>query len=250
MARNTKSDFSAILTTVFGFMFAGGMQTEAIRKLSMRSLQLAERETKRGKPEMSDGLPLASLVLDAWHRDRRYLSPEGTPRAIRLSGPAPSVQALVRAECSTSQDSRKLAQRLKVLRLIISVGRGLYKPASDIAVVSTYDPFVLQYVAKSLSLLLETIHGNLSGSNSSEPLLERFAEVPDLPRESVPAFHKFTKMHGWVLLRTVNDWLESRRARRTTRARRGIVRAGIHVHAYVSRKREPKARAVKVRARI
>jgi hypothetical protein len=249
LVRNTEADFSAILTTVFGLMFAGGMQTEAIRVLSTSSLRLAEAESRRGQRDISGGLPLAALVLDAWHRDRRYLDAKGTPRAIRLVGPTPSVQALLRAEGSSSQDARNVAQRLKALRLVISTGRGFYKPASEVALVSKYDPFVLQYVGKSLALLLETIHGNLSASKTSEPLLERFAEVPDLPLEYVPAFQKFTKLHGWVLLRTVNDWLESRRARRTTRTRTGTARAGIHIHAYVSRVRATKTTAKVSRVR-
>jgi len=227
-------------------MLAGGMQGEAIRALSARSLRVAEKGLRKGQGELSGGLSLAALVLDAWHRDRRYLDSKGTPRAIRLHGPAPSVEALVRSERSI-KEAPELAKRLKALRLVVPSGRSLYKPASDIALISRYDPFVLQHVAKSLSVLLETIHGNLNGSGNSEPLLERFAEVPDLPNECIPAFQRFTKLHGWILLRTVNDWLESRRARRTSRGSKGIARAGIHVHAYVTQKRQQKtARRVKL----
>ncbi len=223
-------------------MLAGGMQTGAIRALSTESLRLAENKFRRGQDELSGGLSLAALVLDAWHRDLRYLDSKGAPRAIRLHGPVPSVEALIRAERAI-KDTRELAQRLKTLRLVIPNGRNLYKPASEIALISRNDPFVLQHVAKSLSVLLETIHGNLDGSGTSQPLLERFAEVPDLPDECIPAFQRFTKLHGWMLLRTVNDWLELRRARRTGRGRSGISRAGIHVHAYVTQKRQPKTTA-------
>lgn len=246
LGSNTEFDFSAMLSTVFGLMLAGGMQSEAIRALSAGALQTAEKKARRDQNELSGGLSLAALVLDAWHRDRRYLDSKGTPRAIRLHGPAPSVEALVRTERS-SKGARELAVRLKALRLIIPSGRSLYKPASDIALISRHDPFVLQHVADSVSMLLQTIYGNLDGSNTSEPLLERFAEVPDLPNECIPAFQRFTKLHGWILLRTVNDWLESRRARRSSRATHEIARAGIHVHAYVTRKRQAKAEMPRVR---
>jgi hypothetical protein len=144
------------------------------------------------------------------------------------------VEALIRAEIRRG-DAEELAYRLESLRLVVSAGRGLYRPTSDIALISAHDPFVLQHVAKSLLMLLETVSRNLNGNANSEPLIERFAEVPDLPREWVPAFQRFTKIHGWILLRTVNDWLESRRARRTNRVRKESARVGIHVHAYVAR---------------
>jgi hypothetical protein len=234
-----------MLTTVFGLMLAGGVESEDIRDLSVRSLQLAEKKSQSSPRELSGGLALAALVLDAWHRDHRYLDSNGDPKRIRLLGPIPSVEALIRAERSR-EDAKGLARRFKLLRLIVSAGRGLYEPASDVALISKYDAFVLQHVVKSLSVLLETIHGNLSGS-TSEPLLERFAEVPDLPNECVPAFRRFTKLHGWMLLRTVNDWLESRRARRTNRGKDGIARAGIHVHAYITQQVQPKAKVTRGR---
>jgi hypothetical protein len=246
LAQDIESDYSRMLSTVFGLMLAGGMQPEAIRALAARSLDLAEKKSQRHRSKLSGGLSLAALVLDAWHRNRRYLDSKGMPRAIRMHGPAPSVEALVRAERSI-KDAPEIAQRLKALRLVVPTGRGLYKPTSDIALISRHDPYVLQHVAKSLSVLLETIHGNLDRSNASEPLIERFAEVPDLPSNWIPAFQQFTKLHGWILLRTVNDWLESRRARRTSRSSNGIARAGIHVHAYVTKSQRPTAEALRER---
>lgn len=234
LVKRIGTDYSPVLAAIFELMLSGGMQQDDVRMLCVRSLEAAEKKSRRERTQISGGLRLAALVLDAWHRDRRYLSAKAEPRAVRLVGPAPSVEALIRAQ-SRRKDAEDLAHRMKSLRLVISCGRGLYKPTSDIALVSAHDPFVLQHIAKSLSMLLETISGNLSGNNTSEPLIERFAEVPDLPDKYVPAFQKFTKVHGWILLRTVNDWLESRRARRTSRGRKGSARAGIHVHAYVAR---------------
>jgi hypothetical protein len=228
------SYYSPVLGKIFALMLTGGMRKEAIRALSARSLELAEENPYRYRNELSDGLPMAALVLDAWHRDRRYLNANAQPRAVPLLGAAPSVEALIRAE-SQRKDAQQLARRLRSLRLLTSTGRGLYKPASDVALVSTYDPFVLQHIARSLSSLLETIDRNLQ-SSGTESLIERFAEVPDLPDECIPAFQQFTKLHGWILLRTVNDWLESRRARRSGRSGKGYARAGIHIHAYVSQK--------------
>ena len=235
LVRRVESDYAPVLAAIFQLMLSGGIERDDLRALSTHALEAATRKSPSRRKIMPEGLPVASLVLDAWHRDRRYLNSKAEPRAVRLLGPAPSVEALIRAE-GRRADAGNLASRLESLRLVVSTKRGLYRPTSDIALISAHDPFVLQHVAKSLLMLLETVSQNLECKASSEPLIERFAEVPDLPREWVPAFQRFTKIHGWVLLRTVNDWLESRRARRTNRVRKDSARVGIHVHAYVARR--------------
>jgi len=235
LAKHIESDYSPVLEAIFELLLSTGMQKADVRRISARSLEKARKKCRgSGRREGSGGLPMAALVLDAWHRDRRYLNARAEPRAVRLLGPAPSVEALIRAE-GEKEHAHKLAQRLESLRLVVPLGRGLYKPTGDVALISKHDPFVLQHIAKSLSVLLETIRSNLDSDPTSEALIERFAEVPDLPLEYIPTFKKFSKTHGWILLRTVNDWLESRRAKRTNRRRREGIRAGIHVHAYVAR---------------
>jgi predicted N-acyltransferase len=64
-------------------------------------------------------------------------------------------------------------------------------------------------------------------------LIERFTEIPDLPTKDIREFREFTQMQGWELLKTLNDWLESRRAKRLRKNRRSAVRAGLHLYAYV-----------------
>jgi hypothetical protein len=192
--------------------------------------------------EESGGLVTAALVLDAWHRDRRYLNAMGIPKSVALFGPTPSVEALIRAQ-KLHQPAADVARRLRVAQLVVPAGRNRYKPASDVAVISARDPLVLQHAARALSTLLETVDQNVSGARNLAPLIERFAEVPDLPRKHVVAFQRFTQTQGRTFLRTINDWLEARRARRSSRTgSNGTVRAGIHTYAYVATKRPRRAR--------
>jgi hypothetical protein len=106
-------------------------------------------------------------------------------------------------------------------------------------VISSHNPLVFQHAARALSTLLETVAQNVRSSTGSGPLIERTAEVPDLPRKHVAAFQKFSQRQGWLLLRKVNDWLEARRAPRTAAAvrTRSSVRAGVHLYAYVAKRR-------------
>jgi hypothetical protein len=228
-------DYSRILAAIFELILRSGVQPNDLLPLCIKALEHAKKTSHVNDKCESDGLVTAALVLDAWHRNRRYLSAKGTPKPLRLLGPAPSVESLVRLQ-KLKDDPSQVAQHLRSVRLVVPCGRGLYKPASDAAVISAKDPLVLQHAARALSTLLETVGQNVNPSRTLEPLIERFAEVPDLPRRHVRAFQTFTHAQGRTFLRTVNDWLESRRARRSTRKPRGTVRAGIHTYAYVAPK--------------
>jgi hypothetical protein len=227
----TASEYRRVLTNIFEFMLACGLVRKEIRAVASTALSRAKIVSRDLEKDMHGGLATAALVLDAWHRDRRYLTSTGQPRAVKLLGPPPSVEALIRAQPGCPRPTA-LARRLSSQRLLLAVGRGRFKPASNVALLSAFDPLAIQHVARSLSMLLETIRQNLTGTHTSQRLIERIAEVPDLPLQHVQAFRKFTQAQGWILLRTVNDWLEARRLRDSSKGEKSV-RAGIHVHTYV-----------------
>ena len=198
-----------------------------------RSIAKAERRATPGHRDEPDELFTASMVLDTWYRDRRYLNGKGAPKPVRLLGRAPSIEALIRLQRRGGKAAR-VARRLKALHLVVPCGNSLYRPRSDTAVISRHNPLVLQYAARALSTLLETVAHNISASDAG-PIIERTAEVLDLPSEHVEAFMKFSQVQGRLLIRTVNDWLESRSSR-TFPGARSPVRAGVHVHAFVGSK--------------
>ena len=233
-SKRLELDYSIILAAIFDLMLTGGVQSRDLLAICTRALKHAVTRVRLGQRGETGGLLIAALVLDAWHRDRRYINARAVPRAVRLLGPAPSVEALIRLQ-QGRRDAANVARRLRALRLVVPCRGSLYKPTSDVAVISAHDPLVLQHAAKALSTLLETVGQNVSGSRNLAPLIERIAEVPDLPRKHITAFQKFTQIQGRTFLRTVNDWLESRRARRS--GANGTVRAGIHTYAYVASKR-------------
>jgi hypothetical protein len=239
-AKRLSRDYLQALTAIFAFMLDNGLETRELWAVCTRALEKAENKARLGRMTRSGGLATASLVLHAWHRDRRYLNGTATPRAIPLLGPAPSVEALIRVQRRRG-DAPAIARHLKRLRLVVPCGRGLYRPTSDMAVISRHNPLIFQHAARAVSTLLETVTQNVNSSPRSAPLIERTAEVPDLPRKHAAAFQKFSQRQGWLLLRTLNDWLESRRARRSGRDRgNSVVRAGVHVYAYVAaRPRRP-----------
>lgn len=234
-AKRLARDYSQALIAIFAFMLHNGLQAKDLWMVCSRSLRKAESKARLQKIVPPGGLATASLVLHAWHRDRRYLNGEAGPRAIPLLGPAPSVEALIRVQRKRG-DAAMIARHLKRLRLVVPNGRRLYQPTSDAAVISRHNPLVYQHAARALSTLCETVEQNVRSSPRTAPLIERTAEVPDLPEEYVVAFRRFSQRQGRLLLRTINDWLESRRLRGSS-GRRSAVRAGVHLYAYVDKKR-------------
>lgn len=233
LSKRVELDYSNILVAIFELMLRGGVRASALLPVCIRSLERAEKRSRSKQKNQGGGLITAALVLDTWHRDRRYMSARGAPKPVRLRGAAPSVEALIRLQ-RVKERASDIVQSLKAVRLIVPCGGGLYKPASDAAVISARDPLILQHAARALSTLLETVGQNVNGTRNLPPLIERFAEVPDLPRKHIRAFRIFTQAQGRTFVRTVNDWLESRRARSPKRRVDGTVRAGIHTYAYVA----------------
>src|SRR5476649_1686212 len=128
-------EYQKLLTAVFEFMLIGGMRSPEVLKVAVRALRGAEMENSLLSPSKNVDLAFAGMILDAWHRNRRYLDDGAQPKPIPLRGRSPSVEALIRAE-RVADDPVKLVHRLKSLKLIVRCGRNLYKPASRFAVVA------------------------------------------------------------------------------------------------------------------
>lgn len=235
-SKQTCREYERLLATVFGLLIHCGIRPKAISTLTDRAFKSAIA-TAQASGEFGGGeLATFSLVLDTWHRDRRYLTSRGNPKAVPLLGCSPSVEALIQTE-APQFDPVELAHRIQSLQLIKPCSGNRYRPTSDAALVSIYGPTVLQYVARSLMSLLETVEANLRCVRNRPPLLQRSAEVPDLPADCVESFQHFSRLQGAIFLRTINDWLETRRARGPAVGRKRNVRAGVHVHAYVTLKK-------------
>ena len=229
--RRAAHQYGGVLTDIFEFMLASGISRADIRTIASDVLQKAKPSNLKISKDLSGHLSTAALVLDAWHRDRRYLDIKANPKAIRLFGPAPSVEALIRDEPGSHKPSTLVRQLINE-KLIIPCGRNWYKPASNVALVTVLNPAAIQHIVRSLKMLLETIRRNLESPDLGGRLIERIAEVPDLPLDQIRPFQDFTRIQGSILLRTVNDWLEGRRAKVQVPGKR-VVRAGIHVHSVV-----------------
>src|SRR5215469_7442976 len=242
--KHTRREYERILTAIFGLLIQCGMRERAVSAIATRALKLAITKAVSFGNSGKNEFVTISLVLDVWHRNRRYLTSRGKPRAIPLLGRAPSVEALIRSEGPTFNPI-ELAYRIQALRLITPCAGNRYRPISDTALISIHGPTVLQHVAQCLMSLLKTVDDNLKGKPASALLLERSAEVPDLPAGCVESFQRFSGLQGAIFARTINDWLVTRRARDGITDKDKSVRAGVHVHAYIAPARSKRLSTIK-----
>lgn len=236
-------DYTELLASVFEFMLAAGFRKTDIARAIADGMRRVEQQKVRS-PRGRTQLLTAALILDAWHKKRRYLTSDAEPKAMRLFGPAPSVEALVRAE-QPGADARALAQRLRALKLVVRVGPDRYKPTASEVVARDPDWIMRQHAARSCATLLGTIRHNVGKSRGGQKLIERFAEIPDLPVSLAPRFRSFVNAQGAVLLNTVNDWLHARRRQRRGRPGGPQARAGIHIFAYFEPQRRERTRGAR-----
>jgi hypothetical protein len=230
--RDEHIEYVRLLKSIFKFLLVSGAERGEVKGIVAHALEEVLSGSTREAPLIDFGLATAGRVLDAWHRRRPYITENAEPRAIPLLGRAPSVQALVKLE-NPRCDSEKFARRLRSLGLLRRSQNTLFKPVMPIAVVTGLNPLIQEHVARSSAMLLQTINQNVTTPPRQPRLIERFAEVPDLPVEYAEEFRRFSQEQGWAMLKTLNDWLESRRGRRVIRRRTRTVRAGVHLYAYV-----------------
>jgi hypothetical protein len=239
--KQARREYERMLTAVFTLLIHCGVRQKTILEMAARALTSSIANARIFRDSGGGELETLGLVLDAWHRDRRYLTSRGSPKAVPLFGKGPSVEALIRAQ-SRQLDASALARRMQSLRLVAPHSGNKYRPASDAAIISSYDKTVLQHVARSFMSLLDTVEHNLGSTTKIPPLLERFAEVPNLPIDRVESFSKFSRAQGSAFVRIINDWLETRRVRTRMPDSRKTVRAGVRLHVYIAPNR-PGARS-------
>jgi hypothetical protein len=242
LPKRLHGEYSEVLFGIFDLMLRTGIKSRELEGICKVTLKRAAAKAHFCHSDETGGLMTVALVLDVWHRDRRYLTRGGAPKPVRLLGPVPSVEAMVRSQ-RPRRNAAEIAQKLKKLGLLVPHRRALYKPSSDVAVVSERSPLVLQHTVRALSALLGTVGRNVNRQRGLSPLIERHAEVPDLPRTYVKAFENFTQAQGKIFLRTVNDWLEARRSRGLQlRNNHQTVRAGVHTYAYIAPNKSPRTK--------
>jgi hypothetical protein len=171
-----------------------------------------------------------------WQRSPEYLDEEGNPIPLRIRGRAPSLEALFRKLKFQSYFPVGVSH-LQELGLVRKVRKGLFVPKTSEMIIQALTPEMVEVLAQTLNRLVATVLQNTSLEKPTElRLIERLTAVPNFPRKDVQAFKKFAQEQGGMVIATMNDWLETRRAEQPPSAlAKEDLTAGLHVFAFLER---------------
>jgi hypothetical protein len=232
------NDLKRILTAVFTLCLLNKeLDDEQLHQLVTLAQAEARKKIRTLGPNRAKSIDLVFLgsILHRWNRNPKYLNEDARPFPIPATGPAPSVEALFRAE-NRKQYFKKGLQDMRIAGLVRRNRLGLYLPKNDSILLHTLTPEMVANLALSINRLVTTLlHNTASTRRGEERLIERNALVTDLPKNKLKEFILFSREQGAALVTTMNDWLENRRLgdrRSTTRSIQRTVAAGIHVFAF------------------
>lgn len=235
-----------ILYAVLLVMLRTGASIKDITAITSAVLASAERQlhtTPKADPALS---VVVAGVLHTWHHDRCYLDRDAVPRPLKLNSSRHSLASLVRSE-NRQVNVTDVVAAMKRLKLIRRLTDGRYRPTTRLATIQELDPVLAEHVCHSLGRLLMTVSNNTRSKVSGLRLIERSAQVHDLPQNKLSEFRDFANAQGEAFVSSMNDWLESRRARNGSRARSSVAQAGIHLFAFTDQ--TPKQRRSRPSAR-
>lgn len=223
--------FHDLLQTIYSAMLAAQIPMREIVTTSSHAFETARVRYRSNAPEDPLVSEAIASVLHAWHHNRAYTDAHGCPKALHRANTRPSLVHLIKHEDGRVPPDEVIAAMIR-LRLIRRTRDGKLRPVGRIATVRTLDPVLAEHVCQSLSRMLVTVNRNTCESEIETRLIERSAQVQDLPKQKLREFREFVNSQGEIFINSMNDWLESRRSRSSSVARSRITRAGIHIFAF------------------
>jgi hypothetical protein len=221
-----------ILYAVLLVMLRTGASVKDITAITAAVLAAAKsnlRENRSADPALS---VVVAGVLHRWHHDRNFLDFNAVPRPLAADSGRCSLVSLVRRE-NRKVNATSVVNAMRRLKLIRRHRDGRYRPTTRVATIQELDPVLAEHVCHSLGRLLLTVSNNTRHGTNGQRLIERSAQVHDLPRSQLREFRDFANVQGETFVSSINDWLEARRARNTENSRSRTAHAGIHLFAFV-----------------
>jgi hypothetical protein len=233
LSKNDNFQFRVVYA-LLQYLFRMGVAAKELEDLTSRAFLELKKNARPARLSNSVGFTDAAKLATAiqrWYRDRSLVDFDGKPIALRLLGPAPSVEWLIKRE-KLGSDSASFTRNLVKLKVLKRCRNGKFLPTGRHLIVRNHHPFLAEHHARSVIRLLNTARSNVLAKSPLEFLIERCADVPCLPRRKLRAFRDFTNQQGEAFIDTVNDWLETNNVvsnkKRATQAKE----AGIHVFAF------------------
>lgn len=195
---------------------------------------LARREVRRLReasarvpaPRGEESLNHASRVLSGWHLDHEFLEPDGRPRVLPATGPAPSFEVLLKRYAGDIPVTA-LVKELVKSGSIERLDDGSYRALRRFYMPTQMDGRAVERAGSVLADLATTVEHNLSRTAREPSRFEGRAQSRRVDERDLPAFRAFVEREAQALLERVDDWLNTHEAPADAKA----VRLGVGVYA-------------------
>jgi hypothetical protein len=238
------SDFAEVAKEVFVEVARDdygvqGRPTNASRVALITGLSRREvarvKEVLLGERPRDAAQSRISQILTAWHVDPRFLSKDGGPATLPLTGDEPSLEALLKHYAGDTPHGA-IIKELEELRLIERSADGYRALARDY-IRSASDPDLIRQASVALHDHVTTIAHNVDANRRGPPRFERMATHSALPRRLLPAFEAYLRTEGQAFLEKVDSWLSTRSATTTAVQDERSLRVGVGVYEIQEQKK-------------
>jgi hypothetical protein len=210
-----------------------GDTVDSLSQLTNKCIEKARRNSAAAN--VSHGLDIHRLgsVLRSWHTEAKFLSQEGTPRPLLLSG-RNSLKTLIRQHYPAKLVDRVI-RRLREAKLVKRNNKGAWIPTDRHARISQPSHEILGHLSEGIARYVETVMNNVSAKDNDDVLFERSCKVTRLPITEFKNFREYVSEQAAVFISTIDDWLERRNV--VTKSSKKTQTAGVYTFAYVDRRR-------------
>lgn len=223
-------DIQRAVVTMLQIKLQSGTSPQELRRFLNKCVSKAERGYR--PPGQGDMIWLYQIarILRTWHLETRFITTSGEPKALKLQG-KDSLRSLILCHFPPRKVNLVL-NTMKRNELIRHRRSGFWVPTSRYARTPKPTVELLSHFAEGISRLAETVGKNTTSKRPGDLLLERAAQVSDLPVSEAKAFRLYVQTQGMAYLTTVDDWLESR-SRNVPRKSKRVCHAGVFTFAFI-----------------
>jgi hypothetical protein len=238
LVRQAEKDIQRAVTTMLALKLQAGTTPLELKEFVSKCLSEAIKSHKPRARRQMIGLYQIARVLRTWHLETRFLTASGGPRPLKLLG-TNGLESLIRIHFPKPMITLVLTT-MRQNGLIRLRKTGHWVPTSRYARTPKPTIELLSHFAEGVSRLAETVGRNTASRRKGELLLEKAAQVSDLPRKEAKAFQKYAQTQGMAFLTAMDDWLESR-SHVKPRPSEDVCSAGVFAFAFIDDEK-PKVR--------
>jgi hypothetical protein len=209
--RKAKQVVQRAITQLLSLQLSAGMTRESLRPFAIECAAAAQSNFDLRVPvEKAADLHNIGSILRAWHKETRYLTPDGLPRALSMGGKLGLRSLAARFYPSGKFD--ELLDGLLKAGLLRRDDKQRFIPVASHAIVPHLSGEMYEHIADGVSRFVETVTSNLQARRSEDALFERSAKVRKVPRSDLPEFRRFVAQQASAFLVSIDDWMEARAA--------------------------------------